>query len=703
MKDNKRIQLLIRKLLNEDRARLKSLGSKIAKTTDRFEDVDPENIKDVYKLARLLKSIWQKEADINAWKTKTTFIHWADTTRALSLASAPRAKDEISVMPYIDTPWRAFERGEGKANIVGVIVTGHPTFAANADLNSDVWKQPGGLDASGWYKLDKNVSNYLEKKKSTGFRKYPGPKLISGAMRWFDHIILHPDEITPSKKISFDTSGVFDGTDRKGWPEVLLANWKVLGIVIPDEMINRVKEDYGFSIQEYVETIIENGYFKEGIPVYDQRGKSLINKTNVKESALRSIIREMILKESADGPEAHILNFYEDLDMPLSELKEAIQALLEGKVENVEEKMDGQNLTFTVRNGKVETFSKGVTWKRLQSPGVKIEDYEEKYAHIQSVRDAFTRSHGSLQAAVNENPQVAERLFQNGKVVIEALTMIPENPNTIVYDNPTIRFVRPYAMDPSLNGEYDKDAYQKFVEIAKNVKTPVSLGTVPILELKKVLNSEEVSKELMERLDRLIEKTKTDPSGTVGDLIEGLVKERLQKTGLPAGLIDKVAQRIGRKNKQVLSKKDAQKFGSGIWEKIQEIESGPFLDEAVIPLESILQRLATEVFRQAEFVLASNETKSGQELRDFVKKVKNASQNSKLIADPKQTEAIRVALERIGNEDAFEKAVEGIVFRWKGKTRKLTGLFTPINKLRGFFAYGKEPARFNESKRKLSN
>ena len=72
----------------------------------------------------------------------------------------------------------------------------------------------------------------------------------------------------------------------------------------------------------------------------------------------------------------------------------------------------------------------------------------------------------------------------------------------------------------------------------------------------------------------------------------------------------------------------------------------------------------------------------------------------RLIADPGQTEAIRVALERIGDEAAFEKAVEGIVFRWKGKTRKLTGLFTPINKLRGFFAYGKTPARISTESRK---
>lgn len=693
----------IRHIIEEDLEKIQDMGKDLAKNTRDLESISPQKVKDLYQQARIIKKLWQKEADISKWKSGVTFIHWAISDGALNLVMNARGKDEISVIPYTKKPWQVLDLGASKERIIGVIVSGHPTFAANADLNSNIWKKPGGKWEEEWEDIDADISDFLKRKKSTGFRKYPGPKLIDSALAWFENVILTPSDITPPEETVFDTFDVFDGISSGGWTEVLLANWKVLGIVIPDEMIELIKEDYELSIQEYIKMIIENGHFKEGIPVYDQRGKNLINKTNIKENALRAIIREMILKESGDGPEAHILNFYEDLDMPLEELKEAIQALLEGKVENVEEKMDGQNLTFTVKNGKVETFSKGVTWKRLQSPGVKVEDYEEKYAHIPSVRDAFTRSHKSLQIAVDKNPEVAERLFQNGKVVIEALTMIPENPNTIVYDSPTIRFVRPYAMDPELNGEYDKEAYRQFVEIAKNVKTPVSLGTVPILELKKVLNADEISKELMEKLGKLIEKTKTDPNGTIGDLVEGLVKEKLRKSGLPSGLIDKAAQRIGRKNKQVLSKKDAQQFGDGVWEKIQEIESGPFLDEAIIPLESILQRLATEVFRHAEFVLASNETESGQALRDFVKKVKNASQNSKLIADPKQTEAIRVALERIGDEEAFEKAVEGIVFRWKGKTRKLTGLFTPINKLRGFFAYGKEPARFNESKRKLSN
>lgn len=677
------LRRLIRKHLIEDRNRLKSIGKAVSQLSGDLESEETQKIKNAYQQARLLKNLWQSEADIKAWKSDVSYIHWGDFNRLISLLSNPRFKDEISTIPYTKTPWIQFDRGEGKERIAGVLIEGHPTFAANADLNSNMWKKTSAI-----------------RNQSTGLRKYPAKELPDSVIKWFDHILLHPSEISSQENISFDAKKVLMGTEVGAWPEVLLANWKIKGLVLPNERIEFIEKSLGASVSEYIQTLIENGYLKKDVDVYNQNGEILFKSKKTNESFIRSLIKEIILENVSDGPEAHILNFYEDLDMPLEELKEVIQALLEGNVENVEEKMDGQNLTFTVRDGKVETFSKGVTWKRLQSPGVKIEDYREKYAHIPSVRDAFIRSHESLQEAVNQNPSVSERLFQNGKVVIEALTMIPENPNTIVYDSPTIRFVRPYALDPSLGGEYDQKAYQEFVKIAESIKTPVKLGTVPIIELKKILNAEEVAIELQEKLSELMQRSGVDSSGTVGDVIEGLVKEKLRKKGLPEGVVQKAAIRIGRKNKQALSKKDAERFGPGVWEKIQEIESGPFLDEAIIPLESILQRLATEVFRHAEFVLASNETKSGEDLRGFVKRVKNAAANSKLLADPKQAEAIRVALERIGDEEAFEKAVEGIVFRWKGKTRKLTGLFTPINKLRGFFAYGKTPVKFQESKKR---
>jgi len=415
---------------------------------------------------------------------------------------------------------------------------------------------------------------------------------------------------------------------------------------------------------------------------------------------IRQLIREMLMLEN--GPEAHILNFYEDLDMPLSEFKEAIRALLDAQVEDVEEKMDGQNLTFTVRNGEVETFSKGASWASVQRGGKKIADYEAQYADRPQVRDAFKRAYASLQSAADVDPGLTSRLFREGGVVVESLMMLPENPNTIVYDRPTIRFVRAYPMDPALGGQVDQSAYREFLGLASSLEVPVPMGEVPILKLQKVLNSDQVAGDLEADLAALMAEAGVNDSSTMGDLIVGLVKTRLESDGMSPDVAARVAVRLGRGEKAAFSAKDAKAAGPGVWEKVQGMESGPYVDEAIIPIERILQKLAVQVFRNLEFVLSSNRTESGDALRSFVRQTRDAVRGGRLIADPSQTESIRVALERIGDEAAFEKAVEGIVFRWKGKTRKLTGLFTPINKLRGFFAYGKTPARIsqNESRKR---
>ena len=133
---------------------------------------------------------------------------------------------------------------------------------------------------------------------------------------------------------------------------------------------------------------------------------------------------------------------------------------------------------------------------------------------------------------------------------------------------------------------------------------------------------------------------------------------------------------------------------AGLWDAVSKIEkTTPYVDESIIPLERIIQKLGHLLFQNLEFVLASNDTADGEALRRLVRDVDEMFKSGKIMTDDKKSESIRVALARIGdNVDLFEKAVEGVVFRWKGQLRKITGMFTAINKLRGFFAYGTDPA-----------
>lgn len=409
---------------------------------------------------------------------------------------------------------------------------------------------------------------------------------------------------------------------------------------------------------------------------------------------LREAIRHFLMEgDDGAGLEAHILSFYEDVGMTMSELREVFDVVLGGHLEDVQEKMDGQALTFTVKGGIVEGFSKGATWNRVQAGGMTTEMFREKYADKPTVQHAYVASMEALQSAVDADPALADRVFQDGRVVVETAMLVPTNPNTIPYERHHVRFIRAEALAPDTS--VDNRAYVEFTELAadhlESMGSDVQVGPVPLLASRALEESADNIAQLNASLDELLASLGLNDSNTMGDVIQRLIEKRLRREGFDQAIIERVAARL-MGNKTAFSAADAKRLGPGIWERVQALEKTPFVDEAMIPIERIIQKLGLFYFRSLDFVLASNNTEAGDRLRDSVRRVKADFENIRRLVDPKRAEGIRVALARIGDsEDDFEKAVEGVVFRWKGKLRKITGMFTAINKLRGFFAYSGNP------------
>ena len=78
-------------------------------------------------------------------------------------------------------------------------------------------------------------------------------------------------------------------------------------------------------------------------------------KAAIYRAASRLVIEQAKSKKAA-MIEPHILNFYEDFGMPILELYELVDTALSGRLENVQEKMDGQSITFTVVDGILKFF-----------------------------------------------------------------------------------------------------------------------------------------------------------------------------------------------------------------------------------------------------------------------------------------------------------------------------------------------------------
>ncbi len=417
---------------------------------------------------------------------------------------------------------------------------------------------------------------------------------------------------------------------------------------------------------------------------------------------VQTVLRKPLMNEALA---AHILNFYEDLDMSLGELYEVVDAIRDGSLDEVTEKMDGQNVTFTIFNEQLQLYSKGASWKRILKGGLTRETINSQYADRPTVREAFLEALDAIQAVISADPENAARLFQQGQVVVESSIQMPGNPNTIIYDDPSIQFIQAVALGPDVE-EVDQAAYREFISAAQRVSKQghkVDMGLVPYLKLQKSLeNDDALADKIKGQLDALLSKTSMKKSNTIGDMAVHLVRQQLDFLGtVPPELMDKAAQRIGTGVKSVLTKKEYVSLSSPqAWADFQALDKrrNDIVAEALVPLEQIIQLMGVYAFRNLEFAIAANSHESGEDLRQWVSTVKAAFSQGNVIADPKTTDRIRIALQRIGDQEPyFEKAVEGIVFKWKGKTRKLTGLFTPINKLRGFFAYGANPAQVRQA------
>lgn len=264
MMDSKMIRQLIREMLQEDREETTKLSKQVV-TTGVHSSVEHRN------LGRQIKQAWQADADVASFNS-VTFIHWCGIQSVIDLIERPRSRDEISTIPYNKTPWT--ELNLGKHYIVGAIIKGHPTLVANADLNSLAYSGLAGV--KGQDARSEAIKKMRARTKMSGYNKYPGMKSPGAdakkrkngsgeelARSWEDYIVYSASEIFPHEMISFDAKGVFDGFDDKGWPEALLDNWKITGIVVPQITIDK----FG-NTGDVVKTIRHI----TRLPIYDEHG-----------------------------------------------------------------------------------------------------------------------------------------------------------------------------------------------------------------------------------------------------------------------------------------------------------------------------------------------------------------------------------------------------------------------------------------------
>ena len=110
--------------------------------------------------------------------------------------------------------------------------------------------------------------------------------------------------------------------------------------------------------------------------------------------------------------------------------------------------------------------------------------------------------------------------------------------------------------------------------------------------------------------------------------------------------------------------------------------------ENILPFENLFLELGSDVLKNASNFVAASPDEEKSRLQN---QIRTEAEKIKKNGDLKQIEKVEKELKRLEGIGGIESIMptEGIVFRYKGKTFKLTGTFAAINQLMGIIKYGR--------------
>jgi len=403
------------------------------------------------------------------------------------------------------------------------------------------------------------------------------------------------------------------------------------------------------------------------------------------------------------GAAGHLAHPYEDDTLTFSDIKEMVKRGLVGGLDAeapVTEKLDGQNIMFTVRDGQVVFARNKGQVKNRGKNALDLAGIRQMFAGRGNIEKAFTGAAEDLTKAVGTLPQdQRDAMFANGSKFMNVEVIFPDTKNVIPYDKSVLVFHGTVEYDEEGNevGRNITDSKTLSDQITKvNAQQQKTFGisgprTIAFNDAETARDKEKM-KDYGAQIARIQNEYGLDDKSTIEDYKKEWWSREIDKLGVEwtpeekEGLISRWAlgeKKFGVKNIEDTEKK---KF-------FREYEANKLTDAQNVenrPLESIFLRVGADTLRRVTNTLSANNPELTaslkKELLDTIKSLKDTDDASKLAKLQKQIER----LDDIGVDKVVPS--EGLVFIYKGKPYKFTGTFAPVNQILGTLKFAKGKA-----------
>lgn len=393
------------------------------------------------------------------------------------------------------------------------------------------------------------------------------------------------------------------------------------------------------------------------------------------------------------GAAGKLMHPWSNDDLTFLDLKNMIMNIIHGKLNAeryVSEKPDGQNLYITYKDEKIKAARNKTT---IQNP-IDIEELNSKYSDRGDIQMAFTTALRDLSVAFSLlDRKKLNSYFNNGKTFLNLEILYPSTKNVINYNiEPTIQFHGLITYDDNFNIVSTDLAGGKILwdELQNaNATKQRTFAIQPHTEIKinELPNSIDKEDEYLDALSAIKSLSKLSDSSTIEDYKIARWQE----------FIDNTFPNLDSSAKNILVNRWARGIGGGMtpanfgddYSKISifdKTQSKSVSKDIMSSLEILFLKLGVDVLNNSNGYISTNASSTKSEIESKFKEVVDEIK-AKNIDNPQINRSLEV-IKILGGVEKMAPT-EGIVFIYKGNEYKLTGLFSQVNTILGFFRYNR--------------
>ena len=491
---------------------------------------------------------------------------------------------------------------------------------------------------------------------------------------------------------------------EKGWRDISRAmDGYEKGADIPQSIVVRDKEG---NIQLLGGNTRLTGAIAVGknpsVKVIDYDGKFKDKKESVDE---RINIDEEVKLLIEGGAYGHMNHPFDDKNLTFGDLKKIIELGLGGELDRedgVTEKLDGQNLMISWKDGKLVTARNKGQLKNFGANSMDVKGVASKFAGRGDIKDAFVFAMKDLGKSIGSlSDKQKEKVFGNGKMWMNLEVMWPKSANVIDYDKAQIVFHGTLEYDDSGNAIGQPKGSARMLagmikQVNQHIQKHYAIGKPQFLTVPKSQNFGSKKKTFMGRLNKLQKEFGLKNNDTLSMYHQSYWEEYIYnaakqfKYKISKNVLHKLTRRWAffDKSYSVRDMKSTiknDKFLNWVL-TTDKVDHQKMVKQNMRPFEVLFFAVGTEILKNIKGYLAVSPDKAVQKIRKDVISAINTVKKSK---DIKKLETLKHQVGKLNSIGGLKSIVpsEGIVFKYKGNTYKFTGAFAPVNQIVGLLNF----------------